>query len=121
MTDHGAIVQRMGKAAREPETAAHGELYAALGIPILGTIRAPGLAEAGDLVWLDERTLVAGHCYRTNAAGITQLREMLEPHGVQVVELGPVNHSIHKIDEHVRVADLDTLSAIYYRILKQLL
>jgi succinyl-diaminopimelate desuccinylase len=33
----------------------------------------------------------------------------------EVVEFGPLNHSIHKIDEHVRIADLEPLSAIYER------
>jgi len=33
----------------------------------------------------------------------------------EVVEFGPLNDSIHKIDEHVRIADLEPLSAIYER------
>ncbi|MBV1932590.1 MAG: succinyl-diaminopimelate desuccinylase [Porticoccaceae bacterium] len=41
--------------------------------------------------------------------------------GTQVVEFGPVNSSIHKIDEHVLVADLDKLSDIYRDILINLL
>ncbi len=41
--------------------------------------------------------------------------------GGQVVELGPVNESIHKINEHVRIADLDSLAAIYLGIMKKLL
>ncbi len=41
--------------------------------------------------------------------------------GAQVVELGPVNASIHKIDEHVGVDDLEILSRIYERILEKLL
>ena len=39
----------------------------------------------------------------------------------QVIELGPVNASIHKIDEHVAVDDLPRLSAIYRHILENLL
>ncbi|MDM0006485.1 succinyl-diaminopimelate desuccinylase [Variovorax sp. J22G73] len=38
----------------------------------------------------------------------------------QVVELGPVNASIHKIDEHIEVAEIETLKNIYVRTLKQL-
>jgi len=38
----------------------------------------------------------------------------------QVIELGPPNDSIHKIDEHVRVIDIDTLKNIYLRILQGL-
>ena len=39
----------------------------------------------------------------------------------QIVELGPVNASIHKLDEHVRVADLEVLPRIYLDILRELL
>ena len=38
----------------------------------------------------------------------------------QVVELGPVNASIHKIDEHIEVAEIETLKSIYLRVLKRL-
>jgi succinyl-diaminopimelate desuccinylase len=41
--------------------------------------------------------------------------------GAQVVELGPINASIHQVDEHVGVEELDRLSAIYRRILDRLL
>jgi succinyl-diaminopimelate desuccinylase len=37
------------------------------------------------------------------------------------VEIGPINDSIHKIDEHVNVADLDRLSLIYESTLARLL
>jgi succinyl-diaminopimelate desuccinylase len=39
----------------------------------------------------------------------------------QVIELGPINASIHKIDEHVTAADIDRLAAIYRRVMEQLL
>jgi succinyl-diaminopimelate desuccinylase len=39
----------------------------------------------------------------------------------QVIELGPINASIHKIDEHVLAADVDRLAAIYRRVMEQLL
>ena len=39
----------------------------------------------------------------------------------QLLELGPVNASIHKIDEHVALPDIDALSRIYQRMLEQLL
>ncbi|HEY8357402.1 MAG TPA: succinyl-diaminopimelate desuccinylase [Ramlibacter sp.] len=38
----------------------------------------------------------------------------------QVIEFGPLNASIHKIDEHVRVADIDPLKSIYRRTLEEL-
>jgi len=38
-----------------------------------------------------------------------------------VIEFGPLNASIHKIDEHVRVADLDPLKDIYRGVLERLI
>lgn len=91
MTDAGAILLRMGKAARRGEPPVHGRIYRELAIPVLGAIEAPGTVEGGDVVWLDERTLLAGRGYRTNAAGIAQLRALLEPLGITVLE-APLPH-----------------------------
>jgi len=52
--------------------------------------------------------------------GGTSDGRFIAPLGTQVVELGPVNDSIHKINERVRAADLDQLSAIYRRVLENL-
>jgi N-dimethylarginine dimethylaminohydrolase len=48
-----------------------------MGLPILGTILPPGRLEGGDVVWLDRRTIAVGRGYRTNDAGIGQLRTLL--------------------------------------------
>ena len=73
----GAILCRMGKTNRAAEPGAHGEAYERLGIPVLGAIEGDGRLEGGDVAWIDDRTLVAGLGYRTNAAGIEQLRALL--------------------------------------------
>ncbi len=41
--------------------------------------------------------------------------------GAEIVELGPINKTIHKINECVKVSDLDKLSRLYYSILKKIL
>jgi succinyl-diaminopimelate desuccinylase len=41
--------------------------------------------------------------------------------GAQVVELGPINATIHQVNENVSVKDLDDLTDIYYQILKNIL
>lgn len=84
MTPHGAIVLRPSKSLRVPEVTLHEALWERLDIPVLGTITEPGTAEGGDLVWLDESTLLAGRGFRTNQAGIDQLGEILGPLGVRI-------------------------------------
>lgn len=84
-TDHGVVLMNPGKASRASEARAHAELCAELGIPILGEIEAPGCSEAGDIVWLDSRTLLVGNGYRTNRAGIDQIRALLAPKGIDVL------------------------------------
>ena len=56
-----------------------------------------------------------------STAGGTSDGRFIAPTGTQVVELGPVNATIHKVDECVRAKDLDTLSDIYEGILVRLL
>lgn len=85
MTDHGAIILRMGKALRLPEPGLHEAAYARVGIPILGRIEAPGTIEGGDCVWVDRNTLAIGRGVRSNEAGIRQMADLLAPHGVEVL------------------------------------
>lgn len=84
-TDFGMIILNMGKTARLPEPAAEQRAFEKFGIPVLGNIIAPGTLEGGDVAWLDEETLAVGHTYRTNEEGIRQLKQLLEPRGIQVL------------------------------------
>jgi|SRR5579862_8830049 len=77
ITPHGAVLCRMGKPLRGGEPAAQAAFLRSLGVPVLGAIEAPGTLEGGDVTWLDERTIAVGRGYRTNDAGIRQLRELL--------------------------------------------
>jgi N-dimethylarginine dimethylaminohydrolase len=84
MTPHGAILLRMAKPVRSPEPAEFRKDLERLGVPILGQLTDPAFADGGDKVWLDAKTLLIGHGYRTNQAGIDQVRALLAPHGVDV-------------------------------------
>ncbi len=75
--DRGVILCAMGKPQRSTEPAVQAETYAALGIPILGTISAPGKIEGGDVVWFDAHTVAVGRGYRTNDEGIRQFQDIL--------------------------------------------
>ena len=84
MTPHGAILLRMAKPVRSPEPAEFRNDLERIGVPILGQLTEPAFADGGDKVWLDAKTLLIGHGYRTNQAGIDQIRALLTPHGVDV-------------------------------------
>lgn len=56
-----------------------------------------------------------------STAGGTSDGRFIAPYGSQVIELGPTNATIHKVDECVCITDLEALSAIYQRILEKLL
>ena len=75
--DRGVILGRMGKRLRRGEPAAQQAALRALGVPIVGEITEPGCLEGGDVIWLDDRTIVVGRGYRTNEEGILQLRALL--------------------------------------------
>ena len=64
---------------------------------------------------------VTGYETTLSTSGGTSDGRFIAPTGAQVIELGPLNATIHQIDEHVSVADLDTLSAIYQQLLTELL
>ena len=77
VSDRGAVLLRPGKRGRLGEPEAMAADFAAIGVPVAATIEAPATVEGGDTLWLDERTLLVGHGYRTNAAGIAALAEAL--------------------------------------------
>ena len=56
-----------------------------------------------------------------STSGGTSDGRFIAPTGAQVIELGPINESIHKIDENIDIKQLDKLTAIYLAILNKLL
>ncbi len=64
---------------------------------------------------------VAGVDPELSTGGGTSDGRFIAPTGAAVVELGPLNASIHKIDEHVRIADLEPLKDLYLGLLRRLL
>jgi succinyl-diaminopimelate desuccinylase len=64
---------------------------------------------------------VAGVDPELSTGGGTSDGRFIAPTGAAVVELGPLNASIHKIDEHVRIADLEPLKDLYLGVLRRLL
>jgi N-dimethylarginine dimethylaminohydrolase len=90
MTPAGIVLCNMGKPQRASEPAAQQAAFQSWGLPIAGAIEAPGQLEGGDVVWLDERTVVVGRGYRTNADGVRQFRALLGD-SVELMEV-PLPH-----------------------------
>jgi len=128
-TDFGLILMRPGKSNRVAEGPHHGACGEEMGIPILGRITAPGTCEAGDMVWLDAKTLLIGRGYRTNAEGIRQVSALLGSKGVEVVS-APLPHGsgpdvcLHLmslmsiLDEHTVLVDLAWLAVETIELLR---
>jgi N-dimethylarginine dimethylaminohydrolase len=99
-------------------------------MPVAGEIRPPGTVEAGDIVWLDHKTLLVGRGYRTNSAGIEQLRALLGERGVEVLA-APLPHGggpgcclhlmslVSMLDEGTVLVDLPWLAAETVQLLCQ--
>jgi N-dimethylarginine dimethylaminohydrolase len=128
-TDFGLILMRPGKANRIAEGPHHGSSCDALGISTFGAIAAPGTTEAGDILWLDAHTLLIGHGYRTNAAGIAQMRVLLASKNIEVIS-APLPHGrgpseclhlmslISLLDDHTALVDLPSLAVETVELLK---
>jgi len=85
-TDFGWIVMRPGKPNRIAEAELHLDFaQIAANVVMLAKISQPASTEAGDMVWLDAKTLLVGNGYRTNLAGIAQLRRVLARRGIEVI------------------------------------
>ena len=128
-TDFGMVLMRPGKSNRLSEARHHESSCAAFGVPIFGAVTAPGTSEAGDIVWLNSKTLLVGHGYRTNIAGIEQMRTLLAPKGIEVLAAplpygaGPASclhlmSLISLLDEQTALVDLPWLAVETVELLK---
>jgi len=83
----------------------------------------PFLTEPGKLINAVHQAVTehTGSAPELSTGGGTSDGRFISPAGVDVVELGPVNASIHKIDEHVKVDDVITLTSMYKRIIELML
>ena len=83
----------------------------------------PFLTPRGELVSAVQKAIktVTGRETELSTSGGTSDGRFIAPTGSQVLELGPLNATIHKVNECVNVNDLDTLTIIYEEMLSELL
>lgn len=83
----------------------------------------PFLTDSGALVAATQQAIkhCTGRDTQLSTAGGTSDGRFIAPTGAQVIELGPVNATIHKVNECVKIDDLTSLAEIYQDILQRLL
>jgi N-dimethylarginine dimethylaminohydrolase len=116
LTGRGAVLFQMAKPARAGEPPLLGAALQSAGVPVIGRLIGSARADGGDIIWLDDATVLAGRSYRTNAEGVRQLREILAAEGVRVSsahlphDRGPA-HVLHLMSVISPVAD--DLAVVY--------
>ena len=82
----------------------------------------PFLTSGGELVEATKQAIKSVCDIETelSTAGGTSDGRFIAPTGAQVIELGPVNESIHKIDENINIVELEKLTVVYTEILERL-
>lgn len=85
VTDAGAVILKMGKELRRGEEDAMASKLETEGVPIHRKLTGDARAEGGDLLWVDHDTLAVGVGFRTNPAGVDQLKEAMGDLGVEIV------------------------------------
>jgi N-dimethylarginine dimethylaminohydrolase len=80
----GVITLRAAKEVRVGEGERLAADLAAVGVPTIASLTGAATADGGDMFWLDDSTLAVGRSYRTNAAAVAQLEEILRPHGIRL-------------------------------------
>lgn len=83
----------------------------------------PFITERGELTNAVEKAVrdVTDITPELSTGGGTSDGRFIAPYGVQLIELGPINETIHKINECVSINDLDKLSVTYHKVLENIL
>jgi len=106
MTPHGAILARPASTVRAGEERQVARKLAALGIPILATLTGHATFEGADLMWLDQNTAMIGRGLRTNDAAITQIGNLLNGLGIELIAVDMPFGSMHFMGM-LRIVDRD--------------
>jgi arginine deiminase len=104
MTPEGAILARPASSVRAGEERFVARRLAALGIPILRSVRGTGTFEGADAAWVDPLTVLLATGLRTNPEGAAQVTNLLNEMGVDVIQVGLPYGAMHLMGQ-LRFAD----------------
>ena len=110
VTERGVVELRMAKAVRVDEPPRLVAALEGLGVPLAGRLEDGAVADAGDMFWLDERTLAVARGYRTNGGAHDQLMAILAEEDAVVERFdlphhhGP-DHLLHLLSVISPIAD----------------
>jgi N-dimethylarginine dimethylaminohydrolase len=106
MTPEGAIIGRPASTVRAGEERYVAETLAALGVPILLTVRGEGTFEGADVCWIDRDLCILAEGLRTNRQGADQVERLLRELDAEVVRVGLVHGAMH-LDGSLAILDRD--------------
>lgn len=115
MTPEGAILARPASTIRAGEERLVAHRLAAMGIPILRSVRGRGVFEGADAAWLDPHTVLLATGLRTNPVGAEQVTSTLREMGVDVLPVGLPHGAMHLMGT-LRFPDRDLAIAWYGRV-----
>lgn len=114
VAERGAVLLNPGKEGRRGEVEVMSRDLEAADIPVVGRLEPPALAEGGDTLWLDERTLLVGIGYRTNMDGARALVAALPEVNVLIFDL-PHHHGPSEVLHLMSlISPLDSNLALVY-------
>jgi len=128
VSDRGAVVLRPGKEGRLGEADAIAADFERAGVPVAARLSAPGRADGGDTIWLDDDTLLVGRGYRTNDEGIRALQGALPDTSVLSFDLPHLHGSeivlhllslLSPLDQDLVVAYLPLLPVRLVQLLRE--
>jgi N-dimethylarginine dimethylaminohydrolase len=111
----GAVICRFGVDYRRGEELPVTRTLAKLGVPILRTIHATGLMEGGSFLWLDATTAAVSLGHRSNWAGVTQLTDVLETLGIELIVVDNLGYGLH-IDGKMVMVDVHKAVGLVHQL-----
>ncbi len=114
MTPEGAILARPASTVRAGEERWVAQKIAALGIPIVRSVRGTGVFEGADAMWLNPQAVILGRGLRTNDEGAAQVSRTLQEMGVEVIQVDMPVGTMHLMGM-LRIVDADLAIAWSYR------